>query len=142
MVARDDVLGRWRLVAFEAHGADGSVRHPLGPDVVGALVYLDDGWFCAHIEGADRPAFGTVDPRGGTTEQVVEAFRSLVAYMGRWRLADSEMIHTVELSSLPDWRGGEKRRTAEMVADELVLSTPPIELDGVATTSELRWRRP
>jgi hypothetical protein len=142
MLTQEDVLGRWTLVAFEAHGDDGSVREPLGPGVVGALVYLDDGWFCGHIESADRAPFGTADPRGGTTEQVVAAFRSLVAYMGRWRLEDSEMVHTVELASLPDWRGGEQRRSAELVGDELVLRTPPITLDGVATTSELRWRRP
>jgi hypothetical protein len=142
MTARVDVLGRWVLSTFESRGEDGAVTHPLGPGVVGGLIYLEDGWFSAHIEGSGRPLFGSPDPRGGTDQQVIEAFRSCVAYMGRWRLDGTEVVHTVELASLPDWVGSEQRRSLAVEAGELVLRTPPIVLDGVATVNELRWHRP
>jgi hypothetical protein len=141
-VPRGDVTGRWVLAAFESRGEDGTVGHPLGPGVVGGLIYLDDGWFSAYIEGTQRPRFGTADPRGGTAEQIIEAFRTCIAYMGRWRLEGPDVVHTVEFASLPDWVGGEQRRTLAIVSGELILRTPPMVLDGVVTVNELRWHRP
>jgi hypothetical protein len=43
------------------------------------------------------------------------------------------------MSSFPN--GGDQRRFFELSGDELILRTPPMEINGTIVVNELRWVR-
>ena len=137
----ESVIGCWELVNWESRTSDGEVAHPVGPDPDGRLIYTRDGFVSVLVAGGSRPSFGSADPRGGDDAQIVSAFRSFIAYSGRYRMDGDSIVHDVDLSLYPDWVGMEQRRLLSLEGDELTLSTPPVEIDGAAVTSTITWRR-
>jgi hypothetical protein len=135
------LVGCWDLTAFESRTGDDEAVHPLGPDPRGRLVYTEDGFVSVLVAGGERPRFSSADLRGGSDAEIVQAFRSFIAYSGRYRVEGDVVIHDVDVSLLPNWVGDSQRRLVSLEGDELALSTPPIEIDGAAVTSVIRWRR-
>jgi hypothetical protein len=74
---------------------------------------------------------------------------------GRWELLEcrsvdddgaitgrpDRIIHYVDSSLVPGWAGMDQVRYFSLSDDVLVLRTPPMELAGAVTVSELSWRR-
>lgn len=137
----DDVVGTWELVGWESRTSDGNRTEPLGPHPSGRLVYTADGFVSVLVAGTDRPALASADPRAGTDADLAHAYRSFVAYSGRYHLEDGTVVHDVDLSLYPSWVGDVQQREVAFVGEELVLRTPPIVVDGVSVVSEIRWRR-
>jgi hypothetical protein len=135
------LVGTWTLIDWVSRTDAGAITHPLGTETEGRLIYTEDGHMSAVVAARERSRFGSPDPRAGSDAAIVEAFRTFVAYSGRYRIDGDSVVHFVDISLFPDWVGDEQRRHVDLHGDEMVLRTPPIELDGNRVVSELRWRR-
>lgn len=74
-------------------------------------------------------------------EEQAEAFKTFLAYAGRYRLIGDEVIHSVEISSIQSYVGKNLVRTLKFQGDQIVLVTPPTPVKGKIQTFELIWRR-
>lgn len=141
MPGANDLVGVWRLVAFEATDADGNVTRPYGDAPEGRIVYTSGGIMSAHLGAGGRPPFIEL---GDTTEQrALAALRGHFSYSGRWRLEGDKVIHSVDMSVSPDWVGTERPRTVTLDGDEIVLTDEALEgrLGRPTGVGRLRWRR-
>jgi hypothetical protein len=93
---------------------------------------------CVVIQAADRPRFRTDDRASASLEEKAAAFDGFVAYAGRYEVAEDLLRHRVEVSSFPNWVGGELVRRHEIAGDHLTLTTV-----GGTTSWRTEWdRRP
>jgi hypothetical protein len=141
MVQQQDIVGTWRLAAYQLHGEGGEVSYPLGRDLAGYLIYTVEGYVSATLMRPGRPTFKGGDLLGGTTEEKVAAADGYIAYCGRYTLGPGTVVHHVELSLFPNWIGGDQERYIKWQDGRLVLSTPPILVGGKRQTAELVWER-
>jgi len=136
-----ELVGRWRLAAWEiTHGPDEILR-PLGYDAEGLLIYTAEGSMAVQITAADRRPLGGADPLGGSERQRAAAYSTCLAYCGRYEVCGETVVHTVEMSLFPDWAGARQVRLFELVGDRLTLRTPPIAVGEAEVIAELRWVR-
>jgi hypothetical protein len=78
---------------------------------------------------------------GGTLEEQGEAFKTFLAYAGRYRLSGDKVIHRVEISSIQNYVGKDLVRSVDFEGDRLVLVTPPTPVNGKIQSVELIWQR-
>jgi hypothetical protein len=135
------LLGTWRLVSWQAHGADGTVTYPLGEHAVGYLVYTADGRMFAQLMRPGRPGFASGDMLRGTAAENAAAVGGYVAYSGTFEVRDGAVFHRVDLSLFPNWIGGEQRRSIAWDGDRLILSSPPVLVAGRALVHRIVWER-
>jgi hypothetical protein len=136
-----ELVGRWRLLAWELTDGRGDVVRPLGDDADGVLIYTVDGSMAVQITAADRPLLETGDPLGGSERQRAAAYSTCLAYSGRYEVQGDTIVHHVDVSLFPDWAGVEQVRLFELAGDELTLRSPPFAAGDTTVTAELRWRR-
>ena len=75
-------IGTWRLVSFEMR-SDDQVTYPLGKDPVGYLMYSHEGYMAASLMASKRQRFSSMDILKATTEEMVAAYGTYVAYCGK-----------------------------------------------------------
>jgi hypothetical protein len=129
------------LLSYSARVAGGETTYPLGADPIGSLVYTAGGWMSGMLAARDRPNLSTTDMMGGTETERASAFSSYIAYCGEYEIEGDVVIHRVAMSMFPNWVGGDQRRFFELSGDELLLRTPPMEINGEMVVNELRWVR-
>ena len=74
-------------------------------------------------------------------EEQAEAFKTFLAYAGKYRVNGDNVIHSVEISSIQNWVNTELVRRIRFEGDQIVLVTPPTMSDGKIQTFELVWQR-
>jgi hypothetical protein len=127
---------------LETRSIDGrQISYPLGKDVVGYIMYNEDGYMFVAITRPNRAKFAAGDLLGGSTEEKVQAATSYVSYCGRYEFRGDIVIHHVELSLFPNWVGSDQERLVELTGNRLTLSTRPILLEGKQQTAHLIWER-
>ena len=136
-----DLIGAWRLVSYEVRSESGEVSYPLGRDLVGSLIYTDDGHVAATLMRPGRPAFKAGDILGGTVEEKVGAVNGYVSYCGTFRVESGKVLHRVEMSLFPNWIGTEQERFLSLDGGRLDLRTAPFELQGKRQSAHLIWER-
>jgi hypothetical protein len=142
---RDFIIGAWTLESYESFGLDGlDVRHPLGVDAKGIIMYTADGYMSAQIMRQDRPLFRNDDLAGDDKDELAAAASGYLAYSGSYNVSDNGVIaHHVDVSLLPNWVGGTQFRAARIADSRLQLSpVRPVLLDGQRRMGKLIWRRP
>jgi hypothetical protein len=138
-----DITGEWNLLTWRRIAADGSVTYPLGEDAAGLLVYTSSGTMIVQMSAALRTPLNTSDPLGGTVEEKAAAYAGFLSYFGTYEIQGAEVTHLIESSSYPNWNGTHAVRPLELHGDELVLTAPPAELDGITVVNVMSWvRRP
>lgn len=140
-MADNSFIGSWRLVSFEFRNADRQVIYPFGEDAKGYIMYSSDGYMSVAIMTADRPKFASEHPRESSIEERVEAFMTHFSYCGRYSVSDNKVIHHVEVSSFPNWKGENLERIYEFHGNRLTLSTPPTVVGGIQGIYHLTWER-
>jgi Lipocalin-like domain len=135
------LVGRWRLTSYVAQTDDGSLIYPLGPKPQGSLMYTAEGWMATQLCATDRTELPTDDLRGGSQSDRAAAFSSYFAYCGTYEVRGDTVVHSVAMSLVPNWVGTSQMRDFEVNDDELLLRTPPIEVEGRLLVHEFRWQR-
>ncbi len=133
----DKLVGTWKLVFASSTTADGERSEPYGREAVGFLTY-GDGRVSALISYDGRKSLSA---GGGTFEEQAEAFRTFLAYAGRYTLKGDEVTHHVEISSIQNYVGKDLVRSVKFQGDQIVLVTPPTRVNGKIQTIELTWQR-
>lgn len=138
-----ELAGAWRLVTSEFRTTSGQVVFPLGENAQGTFILSESGHMSAQLSAPDRAPFASADQRAGTATEVAAAFGSYVAYYGSVELdADAQTFVThVEGSLFPNWVDGDQLRHYELVADRLILRTPPFSSGGHTFVGVLEWQR-
>ena len=107
------IVGTWKLVSYELEFQDNGERRPgLGENPHGYLVFTSEGRMIGYAEAAGRK-----QPTNDAEQ--AEAFRTLRAYTGKYRLEEDKWITKVDGSWLPAWLGTEQERTFEIQGDRL-----------------------
>jgi len=74
-------------------------------------------------------------------EEQAEAFKTFLAYAGRYTLNGDEVTHHVEVSSIQNYVNKDLVRSIKFQNDRIVLITPPTAVNGRIQTIELTWQR-
>lgn len=137
------LVGTWRLISWDAIGADGSIERPMGGRPEGLLSYAADGMMLVLLGTGDRARISGSDISGSSVEERAEAMRTFIAYGGRYELAGSRVTHHVEMSLYPNWVGTRQVREASFDAtgNRLTLVSPPIAVGGSARSQHVTWER-
>ena len=139
-VATSDLVGTWKLVAWEAVHPDGRVSHPLGPAPQGLVIYGADGWMSAAMSASGRRPLPVGRARAAPDAERARAFDSFLAYSCRWRLVDDTVLHEVVVALNPAMVGTRQLRRVALSGRTLVVSTEDRVADGVRR-HRLRLRR-
>jgi Lipocalin-like domain len=135
----DGLVGTWKLVsALSTTSAGEPSEVPYGPSPVGFLTYTGDGRVSALISyGGRKPLpFG-----GGTQEEQAVAFKTFLAYAGRYSISGEKVTHYIEVSSIQNYVNKELVRNLKFQGDRIILTTPPTMVNGKIQTVELIWQR-
>jgi hypothetical protein len=135
----DKLVGTWKLVSASSTTRDGKRSEtPYGTDPTGFLTYGANGRVTALISfGGRKP----LSDGGGKLEEQAEAFKTFLAYAGRYKLTGDKVIHSVEISSIQNYVDKELVRTIQFHDDRIVLATPPTRVNGKIMIIELIWQR-
>jgi hypothetical protein len=139
----EDLLGVWSLESCIAKSADGAEMLPFGESPRGMLIYTASRRMSAVLMRRGRPRFGSGDLRGGTPEEIGEAFHGFDAYAGTFELdaPSGTLVHHAEVARFPNWEDRAQTRFARLVDGKLYLDTPPLPVFGQDWVVSLVWRR-
>jgi hypothetical protein len=135
----DKLVGTWKLVSASSKTSKGEQGEaPYGLNPAGFLTYTAEGRVTALISYGGRKALSGT---GGTVEEQAEAFKTFLAYAGRYTLAGDKVTHTIEVSSIQNYVDRNLVRSIKFQDDRLILITPPTLVNGKIQTVELIWQR-
>ena len=78
---------------------------------------------------------------GGSLEEQAEAFKTFLAYAGRYTFHGEQVTHHVEISSIQNYVDRDLVRYVKLQGDQIILVTPPTRINGKLQTVELIWQR-
>jgi hypothetical protein len=136
------LIGRWKLISFEARREGEEPSFPFGKDAKGLLIYTDVGRFSVQMMRANRPKFASGDQLKGTVGEVNHCFTGCISYFGRYEFDATGrfVIHHIESSLFPNWEGTQKR-FLEFSGSQMSLMTPPVMWNGKMTVGAMVWER-
>lgn len=107
------VLGVWRLVAFDLEFQDTGERRPtFGKKPNGYLIFTPEGRMMAYLEAENR-----TPPK--TPEEQAAAYRTTIAYTGKYRLDGDKWVTKVDGSWNVAWVGTDQVRFFKFQSDQL-----------------------
>jgi hypothetical protein len=134
-------VGAWKLISCELRSANGQISYPMGQDAQGYIIYSRNGYLAVAFMSVDRPPFVSDDLRAGSAQEKVQAFDAYFSYCGRYEVRDDKVIHHVEVSLFPNWIGKRQERHYRFEQDQLILSAPPVLIDGIERAAHLIWQK-
>lgn len=138
----NSVVGTWKLVSASTSTASGERNGaPFGPSPTGFLTYTEDGRMMAIVSYGGRQNLSVSDPAVVPVEEQAEAFRTFVAYAGRYTFGGDKITHHVEVSSIQNWVKADLIRNISFEGKRMVLTAPLTPLRGQMQTFKLIWQR-
>ena len=131
------LVGTWKLVSASSTTSGERDENPYGSSPVGFLTYSEDGRVTALISYGGRKPLSV----GSGTEEQAEAFKTFLAYAGRYALNGDKVTHHIEISSIQNYVGKDLVRSVKFQGDQITLVTPPTPVNGKIQTVELIWQR-
>jgi len=137
-----ELVGEWDLVAAELRGSGGEVVPIYGQPPFGRLIYTGSGYMTALLTDPNRPRLGG-DTSTVTESELRAAFQQFIAYCGTYTVdaAAGAVAHHVDGSFVPDWVGSDQVRYFELHDNQLVLTTPPMQMADQEWVSHFAWQR-
>lgn len=126
---KEKFIGTWKLKSFAARLSDGSIVYPNGKNLIGYIMYSEDGYVSVLIMEKDREKFNEkFSPSREFWKTVANqkksaAFETFFSYCGHYEIKNDEIIiHRLEACSIPDWVGTSQERIYKFSANTLTLS--------------------
>jgi Lipocalin-like domain len=116
MTDSNPFVGTWKLISWEVTQSDGTIQYPYGKDVIGYLIYTDDGYMSAEIMDPDRqqsdPNFPLEFPTAQTLPDAdrARAYSTYLSYCGTYTVKANTVTHHVKAGLIPSWTGSEQPR--------------------------------
>lgn len=140
--SNDQLVGTWKLVSATSATASGTQSEPpYGKDPVGFLTYTSDGRVSALISYGGRKPIPLGAKPPALVEDQAEAFKTFLAYAGRYRVNGDKVVHSIEISSIQNYVNKELIRSIKLQDDQITLVTPATMVNGKIQTIELVWQR-
>lgn len=136
-----DIIGRWNIVSWLQLYDDGRRQAPLGENLEGFIRYTEDGDMVCMIANADQPQFTSGGQWNASEAERARAYSSMLAYAGKWRIEGNTVVHAVEQSLFPNWKGGDQRREVRLDGDTLYIEAKLEQGTPEARTAQLKWQR-
>jgi len=135
---REKLLGNWQLVTFYTEDVQTKQRNDVyGERPNGYIGFTPAGRFFAFVTADGRK------PPNSTGEQAA-AFRSMLAYTGKFRLEGEKFITKVDVAWNEAWVGTDQVRFWRMEGDKLHIISAPIpnpNVPGAMIIGILVWER-
>ena len=133
-------MGTWKLVsASSTHiEAESETKLPTVSSPAGFLTYTEEGRVTSLISYGGRKLLSV---GGGHLEEQAEAFKTFLAYAGRYTLSGDKVTHHIEISSIQNYVDKDLVRSVKFQDDQITLVTPPTLVNGKIQTVELIWQR-
>ncbi|MBT1704050.1 lipocalin-like domain-containing protein [Chryseosolibacter indicus] len=139
---RDKIIGTWKLVSWTYKDAAGNIINYFSDNPVGILMYDQNGYMNAQLMKSGRANLQASSLMSGNLQETDGAYRSYAAYFGKYyEVSPGELVHEVEGSLFPNWVGQKETRYAKFEDGYLILSAPPVTIDGHETVFNVRWKR-
>lgn len=137
----NSVVGSWKLVSVTATTAEGkTIAVPMGEHPTGFLTYTADGRMSLLITHQGRPNLSG-DRLDSPMEERANAFSTMVAYAGSYRIEGNRLTHKLEAASSENWVGIELPRVVSFDGNRIKLEAPMQERHGVVQKFEQVWQR-
>jgi hypothetical protein len=112
--------GNWTLVSFFTEDVETKERvNVYGEKPSGAIGFTPAGRFFGFVTADGRKAPQTPDEQAA-------AYRTLIAYTGKWRVEADKFITKVDVAWNPAWVGTDQARFYRIEANRLFLTSAPI----------------
>ena len=133
---RQQIVGVWKLQTYDVEFQDmGEHKSPFGAHPNGIGIFTPEGRTMGILTAEGRKAPQTDADRA-------EAFRSMVAYSGIYRLEEDRWITKVDITWNEAWMGTEQTRFYKVDGETLTVTTPwrpSVIFDGRITRTTLTW---
>jgi len=141
-VDKNAIVGTWKLVSASSTDSTGQqLEPPYGANPVGFLTYTEGGRVTALISYAGRKPLPVGAKPPALLEEQAQAFKTFLAYGGRYTLDGDKVTHSIEISSIQNYVNRELVRTVKFQGSRIVLITPASMVNGKIQTIELVWQR-
>lgn len=136
--ANDVLIGNWKLVSFYTEDVQTKQRtNTYGERPSGAIGFTAGGRFFA---------FATADGRKApqTSEDQAAAFKTVIAYTGKFKIEGDRFITKVDVAWNPAWVGTEQVRFWKLQDGKLHITTAPLpnpNVSGGTMIGTLVWER-
>ena len=135
---RRRIVGTWKLVSVNYEDAASRERTPLyGEHPKGIQIATPHGRWLALMTGEGRTV-----PK--TDAERAQALTSMIAYTGRYRVENGQVITRVEAAWNEGWVGGEQVRNIHFRGDRLYIESPPMphpNINGKTVRVLVVWQR-
>jgi hypothetical protein len=135
---RRRIVGTWSLVSVNYEDQTTKKRTPIyGAHPKGIQIATAEGRWLALMTAEGRTV-----PK--TNEERAQALKSMIAYTGRYRLEDGNVMTKVEAAWNEAWVGTEQVRSVRFEGDRLYLQSPPMphpNVGGKVVRVIVEWRR-
>jgi len=133
---RDGLIGNWKLLSFYTEDAETKQRNNLyGEHPKGYAALTPEGRLLAVVT-----ADGRKTPQ--TTDEQAAAFKSMIAYTGKYRVVGNKFITTVDAAWNEGWMGTEQVRFWKVEGNRLSITTAPMTSpNGSMMIGTLMWER-
>ena len=135
------LVGTYKLVTWENQYLTGEVTYPLGQDAQGVIRYSADGYVFVHIMAKGRKQHKAGDVFGGLPAEIKNSTSSHISYYGTYEVEGHEVVHTVSISSFPNWVETEQRREIAFKDGLLLLSAHGLQVERQKVSAQLVWQR-
>ena len=117
---KQQIVGVWKLVSVMYEDQETKTMSPImGDNPRGFQIATPDGRWLALATPSGRTA-------PATDEERAQAFRTMIAYSGRYRVDGSTITTKVEVAWNEFWVGGEQVRHIRFEGDKLYIESPPM----------------
>lgn len=117
------LVGSWRLVSWISHQPDGTIKHTMGENPTGLLIYDRSGNMSVQIMDSFRPDF-EMGYSATNLEELKKIFDGYLAYFGTYTIDETQhaVVHHVKAITNPSFYGADLIRYFDLSGDQLVLS--------------------
>jgi Lipocalin-like domain len=117
---QQQIVGTWKLVSVNYEDVASKQRTPIyGEHPKGIQIATPHGRWLALMTGEGRAI-----PK--TDAERAQALVSMIAYTGRYRVENGQVITRVEAAWNEGWVGGEQVRNIRFEGDRLYIESPPM----------------
>lgn len=114
------IVGIWKLVSVMYEDQETKALTPImGDNPRGYQIATPDGRWLALATPAGRSV-------PNTDEERAQAFRTMIAYSGRYSVEGSTITTKVDVAWNESWVGGEQIRHIRFEGDKLFIESPPM----------------
>ena len=135
------IVGVWKLTSYARKDVEtGKTSATFGERPVGYCHYTRAGHFIVNYVAQDRK----INEKAELTDaESLDAFKTLSASGGTYKIEGDKVIHKYEVSYIPSWAGTTRTFQAQIAGNKLSLTTAPFKSrrDGKDIVAATTWER-